>query len=143
MGAWGVGNFENDSALDWMHDFLESEDKMTILKKTFKMATRGNGFFGKLFRRSPELEEPEAAAVLAAGEVISLLLGKPATELPDELIDWASKNRLNLTIGLVNDALSVIGSVRKNSELKFLWEETDEYHSWLKEVTDLENRLRP
>lgn len=68
-----------------MHDFLESEDKMTILKETFEMATGGNRLLGKLFKKSPELEEPEAAAVLAAGEVISLLLGKPATELPDEL----------------------------------------------------------
>ncbi|UJF35904.1 DUF4259 domain-containing protein [Paenibacillus hexagrammi] len=73
-----------------------------------------------------------------AGEIISLLLGEPAKDLPDELKDWASKNHINLSKSIVNDALRATLSVRKNSELKVLWKESNEYQSWIEEVKNLE-----
>jgi hypothetical protein len=116
MGAWGVRNFENDSALDWMTDFLESEDKMLTLKDTFEVAKSRSNFFVKLFKRNFELEAPEANAVLAAGEVISLILGFPSEDLPVELKAWATKNQMKLNKTVVDDALKAIRSVRQNSE---------------------------
>jgi hypothetical protein len=141
MGAWGVGNFENDFALDWMIDFLESEDKMHILKDTFEVAKERSNFLAKLFKRDFELEAPEANAILAAGEVISLILGTPSADLPVELKEWAKKNQLKLNKNIVNDALKAIRSVRQNSELNLLWEETDDYQTWLDIVRNLENRI--
>ena len=31
MGAWGVGYFENDSALDWIDEIIHSEDAFQLL----------------------------------------------------------------------------------------------------------------
>jgi hypothetical protein len=137
----GVGNFENDSALDWMADFLESEDKMLTLRDTFEVAKSRSNFFLKLFKRDFEIEAPEANAVLAAGEVISLILGLPSDDLPVELKAWSTKNQMKLNKTIVDDALKAIQSVRQKSELKLLWEKTDSYSTWLEIVRNLENRL--
>lgn len=142
MGAWGVGHFENDSALDWLGEFLESEDKIKTLKETFEAANGNKGFFSRLFSRSFEIEEPEASAVLVAGEIVSLLLGKPAEDLPEELINWVGSHQLKVDKNLVSAARNAISAVKNKSELKLLWEETEDYQNWLEEVKNLENRLK-
>ncbi|MDP4551906.1 DUF4259 domain-containing protein [Alkalihalobacillus macyae] len=142
MGAWGLSNFENDSALEWVDEFLEEEDKKGFLKDTFAEAKGRGSFLGKFFRRDTDLEEPEASAVLVAGEVVSLIKGNPSTKLPEDVRNWVNSSQLELDKTIIKDALSAIQNVKVNSELMQLWEETDEYHDWLQEVEDLQNRLR-
>lgn len=140
MGAWGVGNFDNDSGLDWMHDFLESENQLATLNEAFNKGRQG--LLGKLLRKNAELEEPEATAILVAGEIVSLLLRKPPKYLPEELENWGNQHQFKLEKDLVRDALNAIHSVKEHSELKVLWEETDDFLHWLEEVDDLESRLK-
>jgi hypothetical protein len=141
LGAWGVGNFENDSALDWIQDFLDSPDKIKTLKNIIELANNRQGLFAKVFNRDSELEEPDASAVLVSCEIISVFLGKPSFDLQDDLKDWAINNQLKIDSTLVNNALRAISLVKNNSELKVLWEETNDFELWLKEVDNLETRL--
>ena len=69
MGAWGAGNFENDSALDWVVD-LEDQEGMELVLQT--LAERGEGGEG----------------ILAAAEVVAALNGNASAELPEEVVDW-------------------------------------------------------
>lgn len=142
MGAWGVGNFENDSGLDWMYDFLESENQIATLKEVLKVSTIRQGLLGKLFRKKEAMDEPEATAILVAGEIVALLVGNPSTDLPEDLENWGKQNQLRLEKDLVRDALDAIQSMKEHSELKVLWEGTDDFQNWLHEVYDLESRLK-
>ncbi|RUL45646.1 DUF4259 domain-containing protein [Lysinibacillus antri] len=141
MGAWDIGHFDNDSALDWMHDFLESENQLDLLMNTLNIAKGKRGFFNKLFRKNFELDEPEATAILAAGEIICIILGKPPEYLPEDLENWVENNQLTLDKNIVNDALNAVRTVREHSELRLLWEEAGELNKWLEEVKNLELRL--
>ncbi|TSI03896.1 DUF4259 domain-containing protein [Lysinibacillus sp. BW-2-10] len=141
MGAWDIGHFDNDSALDWMHDFLESENQLDLLMNTLNIAKGKRWFFNKLFRKNFELDEPEATAILAAGEIISIILGKPPKYLPEDLENWVENNQLTLDKNIVNDALNAVRTVREHSELRLLWEEAGELNKWLEEVKNLELRL--
>jgi hypothetical protein len=36
MGAWGYGNFENDTVLDWIEELLETQD-INLLSESIEM----------------------------------------------------------------------------------------------------------
>jgi len=139
MGTWGVGNFENDSALDWVDEFLECENKKILIKSAFKKAKGRKGLFK--FGKESELEEDAASAVLVAGEVVVLLNKGNSKDAPEELLNWVNDTQLRLNKNIVKDALVAISYVKNNSELKDLWEESNDYQYWNEVVSELERRL--
>src|SRR5262245_36719927 len=80
MGAWETGSFDNDDALDWLVELSESSDLALIAQ-----ALHPEEFEGYL-------EAAECAKILCAGEVLAALHGKPAKDLPDELVEWKAAN---------------------------------------------------
>lgn len=143
MGAWGLGSFENDDAMDWMSDFAEVQD-MNLINATFDIVIENAGSY---------IEAPEASNALAAAEIIAAIKGNIHKDFPDyylnkseeieaELIDFDK-----LKTGLIEDvsqkALQVVRLIKENenSELKQLWQDTDEFSDWLNDVNELEKRL--
>ena len=43
MGAWGLGIFDNDSALDWVYDLVESTGT-TVLREAFDNVINGEEY---------------------------------------------------------------------------------------------------
>ena len=129
MGAWGVGNFENDDALDWMAELQSSKDSTPILA-AFSEITEGNF-----------LEAPDCANALAAAEVVAALKDNPSKDLPDEIATWVSSSRLFVDNELVVTAKNVVNKIRQSSELKKLWEDSDSLDEWENVVNDLDLRL--
>jgi len=80
MGAWGAGNFENDDALDWLA-VLQAEG----------LPAAGAAIQDVLTLADDYLEAPTCCAALAAAEVIAALRGRPASRLPDELVEWLGR----------------------------------------------------
>lgn len=144
MGAWGIGIFDNDDACDWIDELIE-EDDIDFICSTFKKI--GSGIDDTLLSRMLEekkelyIEEPEGSAILAAAEIVAALNGKAGKDIPEEAIAWIEENMENSTQELLSLAKTAVKSVRENSELRELWEESDDMEGWLAEVEDLENRL--
>lgn len=133
MGAWGIGSFENDTAMDWLIDF-EANDFRLIDRTLAGVAA---------MQAVDVLDADEACEVLAAAECVAAAAGFPATSLPDEVENWVSANQpIQVKPDYVRMALTAVARVRSQSELKELWAETEEYGAWDTAVADLQSRLR-
>ena len=132
MGAWGVGTFENDDALDWVASLVESDGVEVIAEAFGPLLANAGGDY---------LEAPDCSIGLAAAEAVAALGGRPSPELPDEVKQWAAERLGAAGPELVSNARQVIAAVTMGSELKELWEESDEYAAWQDRVADLSRRL--
>jgi uncharacterized protein DUF4259 len=129
MGAWGIGNFDNDDAADWVYELAES-DGTDVLVAALEEAT-ADGY----------LEAPASCAALAAAEVVASLLGNAGKALPDEARKWVEANDAEVGHDLLALARAAVTRIKKDSELRELWEETGDYEQWLSLQDDLLKRL--
>jgi len=123
MGAWGAGNFENDDALDWLA-VLQAEG----------LPAAGAAIQDVLTLADDYLEAPTCCAALAAAEVIAALRGRPASRLPDELVEWLGRVSGDPGEQLATNARNAVDAIRRSSELRELWEDDEE---WKQEVDGL------
>jgi hypothetical protein len=135
MGTWGVKSFENDDALDWMGG-LETTEDASLLQSTLERTANRN-------LDDDDIDGPEPAEAIAAAEVVAALKGSPAEDLPEEITDWAKNYSIPkpLQTELAQLALKALGRIRASSELKELWEETEDADAWHSEIMALERRL--
>ena len=136
MGAWGLGNFENDDALDWVFE-LQSAKDLSVVVETFDQVIESSEGY---------VDAWESAIALAAAEVVAALAGQPAAQLPGEVMEWVkdytSENKaISLDASIMNKAKQAVTIVLTNSELQELWEETEEYDQWKSVIVDLQKRL--
>lgn len=137
MGAWGVGNFENDDAGDWVWELEKSKDKR-LLHKTLARVTEVD-----------EPDAPECSEALAAAEIVLAGLTKDHSQVPEEARNWLTAKtgllfRKSKEFGASDAQLAcaAVEQVLANSELVELWKESDEYHSWRSAQENLLNRLQ-
>jgi hypothetical protein len=131
MGAWGVGSFENDDAMDWIAILLDSDGTDAIHEALEPLLADGGGY----------LEAPECSAGLAAAEVLAALAGRPAAELPDEVKTWVASHRALGSAGLIARAHKAVQAVATSSELKDLASDSDQMAAWQAAIADLTERL--
>jgi Domain of unknown function (DUF4259) len=127
MGTWGVGNFENDQAADYLNEVLD-QDEFDFLKDALETAVAG------------EPDAHEAAEALVAAEVLCAACGAPADDASEDLLEWAEE-RKEVPGELIALGLKAIAAIRESSELRELWEETDHYDDWIGTIDDTESRL--
>ncbi|MFC3150610.1 DUF4259 domain-containing protein [Litoribrevibacter euphylliae] len=129
MGAWGFKTFENDDSSDWLYELEESSD-LTVIESAISEANEDY------------IEAPEGCNILAAAEIILALHGKAKESLPDNAEQWVSKNKSLDTSGLRDKAIQAIDKLLSDSsELKELWQETDDFEFWVKDVTSIKSAL--
>ena len=94
-------------------------------------------------QQNEQLEAPEEQIALAAIEIIAALKGKPSDDLPEELKEWIKNNRdTKIDESMTSQSQNAIARILdNNSEIKELWEESDEYDKWVESVKDLERRI--
>jgi hypothetical protein len=131
MGAWGTGNFENDDALDWLGDFSDEPSEELL----FEAITEVNEV-------DEYLESPECSNALASAEIIALLKGFSASNLPEDVKELAEEIEFKPSAGLISESIKAIARIKSDSELKELWEETEHFDQWLSVIEDLEKRLK-
>ena len=135
MGAWGVLAFDNDTANDWAYD-LDEVDDLSLVESAFDEIEEVGGDY---------LDQDVACNALAACEVIARLRGNPGyknayTEKVDE---WVAAHNLKPPAKLIKRATAAIDRVLgEQSELRQLWEETDELDTWRESVDDLRRRVQ-
>lgn len=133
MGTWGIGSFENDTAMDWLVDFAAND---------FRLIDRALAGVAAM-QAVDYLDTDEACEVLAAAECVAAAAGFPAADLPDEVHNWVSANRpIQVKPEYARMALTAVTRVRSQSELKELWAESSEFAAWDTAVADLQSRLQ-
>lgn len=129
-GAWGEGSFENDDALDWVAECVNSKDTAEVAKALDAVLN------------SDYIESPDGSAAVAAAEVIAAALGRPSTKLPPEVRSWLRRQSLPALAQLAPAAKKVLVRIQdpKISELRQLWAEGEDAN-WQAAMADLSARL--
>ena len=136
MGAWGHRIFDNDDAADWVFELEESEGD-GLLERTLESVATAD---------VEDVEGPDAAAALAAGEVVAAALGGSRDGLAaggsyaEGAVRWVDANGGTVRRSLAPLAVRALRCVRESSELRELWDEAGP-DEWLAEIAALERRL--
>jgi hypothetical protein len=129
VGAWGTGIFENDKAADWAAELEEMKTIQPVVSALQLACAEGY------------LEAPQSCRALVAAEVVAALSGNPTARLPKKVASWLRSHQLQVNEDLVHLALQAIRRIETQSELRELWEESDELAGWVATIKDLERRL--
>jgi len=135
MGTWGIGSFENDDAADFMIDLLDSGD-LSLVREVLDNVLTSTEY----------VEAPDATLAIVAAEIVAAARGRPTPAATQEegLADWLARIRPTIDADLAaraRDALTRI--LADNSELRELWEETDDLHDWQAVMAELRGHLAP
>jgi hypothetical protein len=132
-GAWGPGSFENDDALDWVADCVESKGPQAIAAALAQALD------------AHAVEAPQASSAIAAAEVVAAAGGRPNPKLPSELRGWLQHQSNDEIAKLAPRAVRAIDRIASepSSELAALWKQSESYAAWQRSMQDLVARLAP
>lgn len=133
MGAWGIGSFDNDHASDWLLDLIEGEDLAPM-----------RAAIAQVLAEDDYLDSDLAVEALAAIEVLAATLGRPTAAIQDEaeFQAWLAELQLQGDPSLVPEALRALERIlAPDSELRELWEETEDYEDWCADVARLRSHV--
>tara|TARA_Y100000766_G_scaffold163849_1_gene140943 strand:+ start:3274 stop:3678 length:405 start_codon:yes stop_codon:yes gene_type:complete len=132
MSAWGISNFENDTALDWVNEVIDSKEV-----ENFKESV-------ELFLKSFSVENTslmDCSKFLAIAETMAALLGSPGQDFPEELQDWIETKYIKIETSTVESAKRGVQMVMNDSEAKEMYVDSGYFKSWEKAQKDLIRRL--
>jgi hypothetical protein len=133
MGAWGHGSFENDTALDWLADF-EGEGADTVLVAIADVTNADV---------EEDIDVDRACVALAATEIIAALKTGDEGRLNEEARTALATYRDDIDVAaLAPVAARAVARIAEESELKELWEETEDFDAWSTDLDALLDRLR-
>lgn len=127
MGAWGTGFFENDDALDWISELEDTGHD--AIQSALMVADE------------EEIEAPDASCAVAAAVIVLAMAGSTFKALPEEVDAWLEENAERPESALLERALEAVRAVRESSELREVWEETDDYAEWDRLMRKLVDKL--
>ena len=134
MGAWGIGSFENDDAGDFLADATESGDLSLLLE-----------VFDNVLTSTEYVEAPDACQAIVAAEIIAAALGRPtlAAQGEEDLTRWLARIRPTIDADVAARARDALARIlASNSELRELWEETDDFSEWQASVAELAQQIQ-
>lgn len=135
MGCWAIDAFGNDDAIDWSYGLEECSDLSLVEQALDKVLAANDDY----------LEATEANEALAAVEVIARLQGNwgernSYTETAD---NWVKMSGVKTNRKVSEKSHRVIDRILADqSELKELWQETDEFDAWRASVEELRSRVQ-
>lgn len=132
MSAWGISNFENDTALDWVNGIVEQKE-VSSLKESIEQF---------LANFSPEETSLiECSEFLTVSETVAGLLGNPAEDFPEELNDWLESKYIKIEQPTIDAAIKGVKLVMTDSEAKEMYLDSGYYKTWEKAQKYLIKRL--
>jgi hypothetical protein len=132
MGAWGHGNFDNDTACDWVYELEETTDLSAISRSI-------DAVFDEEY-----VDSDVGCEALAAIDTLARLKGQHGVKnsYTEAVDNWVEKNTVNPPKELIeksNKAIDLI--LGSSSELYELWAETEDIEVWKSEVNSLKERI--
>ncbi len=134
MGAWGVLAFDNDTANDWAYDLADTTDLSRVETAFADVESVGPGY----------LDQDVACIALGACEVVVRLKGRRgyANAYTDKVDRWVASHPVMVPDSLTRRGSAAIDRILGDgSELRELWEESDDAEAWRAAVVDLRTRL--
>ncbi|GLW98530.1 DUF4259 domain-containing protein [Microtetraspora sp. NBRC 16547] len=121
MGAWDIGPFDNDGALDALGDLDQMEDVPGGLALTMREILAQEDYV-----EAPELSEAVAAACLVGARLIGSEPNMIATK-------WLDRHPFTVTDSLRDLALATLDRAARpdDNELYDLWDESGAVAQWL------------
>ena len=132
MSAWGISNFENDTALNWIENLIEHSDVEAIDSTV-------NNFLSNFDPEETTLIE--CSTFLTVAELIAGLLDHPSEDFPDELKDWIDNNYIETKKDVVDKAKKGVALILKDSEAKEMYWDSGYQKSWVESQKNLIKRL--
>src|SRR4051812_437192 len=106
MGAWGSGNFENDTASDWLAD---GPDVSAVREALAKIVGEEKG---------TSVSTDACVEALAACELVAGGLGAKAADLPEEADAWIATYGATLARADAARALDAVTRIDTQSSLQ-------------------------
>lgn len=132
MSAWGISNFENDSALNWIDNIIRKKE---VSDFNLQIET----FLKNFSAESTSLIE--CAEFLALAETIAGLIGNPSEDFPEELKDWVENKYIKIEQTTINACRKAVTLVLTDSEVKEMYLDSGYFKSWEKAQKGLVKRL--
>lgn len=132
MGAWGALAFDNDDACDWAGD-LDAVKDFSLVEAAFDTV-----------ESAAYIEAPDASNALAACEVVARAAGRGGYQNSyTEGVDaWVARVGLKPSPALLRRSLGVITRILGDkSELRELWDDSENPQEWRDAVEELRRRL--
>jgi hypothetical protein len=134
MGTWSHEPFGNDTANDWAYE-LEDTTDFSVIDATLQTA---------LDEGQEDLDADLAMEAIAAIEVLAKSLGHGTqTDVyTDKVDEWVDRISLKPSADLLQKAEQVLAlAASDHSELKELWQESEEYELWANNLQQLNTIL--
>ena len=134
MGTWSHEPFGNDTANDWAYELDDTTD-FSVIDATLQTA---------LDEGQEDLDADLAMEAIAAIEVLAKSLGHGTqTDVyTDKVDEWVDRISLKPSADLLQKAEQVLALVASDhSELKELWQESEEYELWANNLQQLNTIL--
>ncbi len=134
MGCWAIDSFGNDDAADWLGELTQAQDLSPARQAVLALLAE-EGY----------LDAPLSTEALAAIEAVAAALGRPtiAAQGQPSLMTWIASVKPVPDASLVSDAARAIERILgPDSELRELWEETDDFGEWQDNVGQLRSALK-
>lgn len=133
MSAWGITNFENDIALDFVTSLVEE-------RKEFSISSYTDVFKAKFNPDETTLDE--CMELLVVAELLAALLGEPSEDIPIEMKTWIEGKYIKIESELTNAMIDLVKLLIKDSEIKEMYCDTPYYKVWTESQTNLLKRLK-
>jgi hypothetical protein len=133
MSAWGIANFENDVALNFVQE-------LTTHKKQLAIAAFFEVFSSKFNPGETTLDE--CLGFFTIAEILAAIQGSPSEDLPLELRDWIELCYIQVEADTAKQAVQIIELLLKDSEAKEMYCDSPYYKAWQKVQKDLIKRLK-
>ncbi|AJH15848.1 DUF4259 domain-containing protein [Myroides profundi] len=127
MGAWGYKNFENDTAMDWYSELNESPDKELLYP-----------YLEQIIKEEEFIDDEESFISLAILEALGGKLGLIDSKFSLPQIDDMDIVYLQ---EIVLKASKKLLFFKAHSELRELWEDSEDYDSWFNYQVDILYKL--
>ena len=130
MAEWGPGIYENDDAMDWIYDLLDSGG-LGRVKRALDVVLQDD---------IEDLEAGDCRIALAAADLVAALDGDINPNLPAEAEEWLTLVDKSAS-GLRAKAEEVVNEIYNSSVLRTRYKEKDQLDDWENVVRTLLKRL--
>lgn len=134
MGTWSHEPFGNDTALDWATELQDTQDFSLVEQAIQRVLDCGPEY----------LDADTAVEAVAAAEIIAKALGHgtQSDAYTEEVDAWLKSISAVPTLTLRSNAHQALSRILgSDSELKVLWDESEDFESWESSVRLLQSAM--
>jgi hypothetical protein len=134
MAVPNLSIFDQDEAGDWVGAF--ESDGLASVKSALEAVTDADA--------GGYIELTDAAWAFAAAEIVAAARDDDTSRLPKPVLAAFKEHRGEIEddTDLISAALKATRRILKNSELKELWDESDDADDWTEHASELVERLK-